>query len=42
MENRMAADPTAKRTIFRNARIFDGDSAKLIEYADVIVFRRPH
>ena len=35
----MAADPTAKRTIFRNARIFDGDSAKLIEYADVIVFR---
>ncbi len=33
----MAAETAGKHTIFRNARIFDGDSAKLIEYADVIV-----
>ncbi|HWE85387.1 MAG TPA: amidohydrolase family protein [Terracidiphilus sp.] len=33
----MTAESTHPRTIFRNARIFDGDSAKLIENADVIV-----
>ena len=33
----MASQPLPGRTIFRNARIFDGDSAALIENADVIV-----
>ncbi|MGB8096342.1 MAG: amidohydrolase family protein, partial [Terracidiphilus sp.] len=33
----MTAETAGKRTIFRNARVFDGDSAKLIENADVIV-----
>ena len=33
----MAAETAGERIIFRNARIFDGDSAKLMENADVLV-----
>lgn len=34
----MTAQPAHSRIIFRNARIFDGDSARLIENTDVIVY----